>query len=74
MSLKRYDKVEWIREFGTVGNWRVEKMGKRPDARYGYLLSNTQLTYLSVNRGPFDSPEDRDDNILKDIYKREKKQ
>ncbi len=46
-------------------------MGKCPGAKYGYLLSNSEKTYLSVNPGPFESPEDRDAHILKDIYERE---
>ena len=61
--------------FGKVGlgeYWSVEKMGKSDNARFGYLLSNTDHTYLSVNPGPFESPEDRDNNILKDIAAREK--
>tara|TARA_B100000745_G_scaffold40591_1_gene24780 strand:- start:793 stop:1020 length:228 start_codon:yes stop_codon:yes gene_type:complete len=69
--LKYSDKIEWVREFGTVGDWRAEKMGKCPGAKYGYLLSNSEKTYLSVNPGPFESPEDRDAHILKDIYERE---
>ena len=61
--------------FGKVGTedyWRVEKMGKSEGAKFGYLLSNSDHTYLSVNPGPFDSPEDRDDNILKDIQNKER--
>ena len=69
--MKYVGKVVWEREFGRIGDWRVEKMGKSPGAKYGYLLSNSEITYLSVNPGPFESPEDRDDHILKDIYKRE---
>ena len=57
---------------GLGDYWRVEKMGKRDGARFGYLLSNSDHTYLSVNPGPFETPEDRDDNILKDIYARER--
>jgi hypothetical protein len=69
-------RVEWDNcGFGKVGlgdYWRVEKLGKRDGARFGYLLSNSDHTYLSVNPGPFETPEDRDDNILKDIYARER--
>jgi len=60
--------------FGKVGYgdyWRVEKMGKREGARFGYLLSNSDHTYLSVNPGPFESPEHRDEVIVKDVEKRE---
>ena len=66
------DKIVWDREFGRIGEWRAEKMGKRPGAKYGYLLSNSKKNYLSVNPGPFASPEERDSNIIKDIYRREK--
>ena len=69
MNYKR--EVSWIREFGRVGDWRAEKMGKRPGARYGYLLSNSERNYLSINPGPFSSPEDRDEAILRDIESRE---
>lgn len=61
--------------FGTVGvgdYWRVEKMGKCEGAKFGYLLANSDHTYLSVNPGPFESPADRDANILKDIQNRER--
>ena len=66
-------KIEWIREFGRVGEWRVEKMGKHPGAKYGYLLSNSKTTYVSVHPGPFTSPADRDEHILEDIRERESK-
>ena len=38
--------------FGKVGYgdyWRAEKMGKCEGAKFGYLLSNSDHTYLSVN-------------------------
>ena len=60
--------------FGKVGYgeyWRVEKMGKSSSARFGYLLSNSDHTYLSVNPGPFESQEDRDRAIVEDVEKRE---
>ena len=65
-------KIEWEREFGSVGNWRVEKLGKADGARLGYLLSDTHKTYIAVNPGPFASPEERDENIIADITRREK--
>ena len=46
-------------------------MGKRPGAKYGYLLSNSERNYLSINPGPFRSPEHRDEAILRDIEDRE---
>ena len=68
-------KVKWDNcGFGKVGYgeyWRVEKMGKSPNARFGYLLSNSDHNYLSVNPGPFESPEDRDRAIVEDVEKRE---
>ena len=71
-SLNKYsNKIEWDRDFGRVGNWRAEKMGKRPGAKYGYLLSNSERNYLSINPGPFRSPEHRDETILRDIEDRE---
>ena len=62
--------------FGKVGYgdyWRAEKMGKREGAKFGYLLSNSDHTYLSVNPGPFESPEHRDKVIVEDVEKRELK-
>ena len=68
----KYEKtVEWNREFGRVGDWRVEKMGKTNHGKFGYLLSSVERSYLTVNPGPFATPEDRDEEILRDIQRRE---
>ena len=69
--MKYNNEIKWDREFGRIGDWRAEKMGKAEGSRYGYLLSNSERNYLSVNPGPFNSPEDRDHAILEDIRKRE---
>ena len=62
--------------FGKVGYgdyWRAEKMGKCKGAKFGYLLANSDHTYLSVNPGPFKSPEHRDKTIVEDVERRELK-
>ena len=56
---------------GRIGDYRCERY-KQPDGSLWFLLSSTKKTYLCC-KGPFDSPEERDQAIINEVKKRESK-
>ena len=62
--------IDWIREFGRIADFRVEKYKLKSNNKLYYLISNFSKTYLVVN-GPFDSPAERDAAIVEDVKRRQ---
>ena len=66
-------KIDWYKggayNHGYIGDYRCERF-KKPDGSLWFLLSSTKKTYLCC-KGPFDSPEERDQAIINEVKKRE---
>ena len=53
-------------------DYRCERFwnGDKNNKRHWFLLSNSKRTYLCC-LGPFSTPEERDNEIIREVYKRD---
>ena len=53
-------------------DYRCERFwnGDKDNKRHWFLLSNPKRTYLCC-LGPFSTPEERDNEIIREVYKRD---
>ena len=62
-------KIDWYKggssNHGYIGDYRCERF-RKSDGSLWFLLSSTKKTYLCC-KGPFDSPEERDQAIINEV-------
>ncbi len=72
MSIIRWGKGGSFNHGRVEGtDYRCERyaLGDKGSKEYWYMLSDSHITYLCA-KGPFSTPEERDQHIIKEVEKR----